>query len=243
VQVSAWISPRPQIGAGMARSGARVAPGTLLVSAACMAGLYSVAFVAAPGGLVSHMPRSAELTYNREAGVLPDAPLEPIRIERSVRPQTSVAVGVAAFAAAATAVVASRASRSGLTARPAKDEKSDEGQSEKEPFDVWNPQTYGNITMDDVKKYGTAGTVSYVLTELIFWVVALPTEVFTFYNIEGRWPDWSDGADEAAVLGFVFAASNIARLLLPLRFGAALALAPWVDANIMARLPGRSDAK
>lgn len=31
----------------------------------------------------------------------------------------------------------------------------------------------------------------------------------------------------------VFAASNVARLLLPLRFGAALAMAPWVDENIM----------
>ena len=37
------------------------------------------------------------------------------------------------------------------------------------------------------------------------------------------------------VFGMVFAASNIARLLLPLRFGAALAMAPWVDENIMRR--------
>jgi hypothetical protein len=39
----------------------------------------------------------------------------------------------------------------------------------------------------------------------------------------------------AEVFGMVFAASNIARLLLPLRFGAALAMAPWVDENIMRR--------
>jgi hypothetical protein len=30
------------------------------------------------------------------------------------------------------------------------------------------------LSMDDVKKYGVAGTVAYVLTELAFWVVAFP---------------------------------------------------------------------
>ena len=39
------------------------------------------------------------------------------------------------------------------------------------------------------------------------------------------------------VFGMVFAASNVARLLLPLRFGAALAMAPWVEENIMPRGP------
>ena len=43
------------------------------------------------------------------------------------------------------------------------------------------------------------------------------------------------GSFAAEVFGMVFAASNIARLLLPLRFGAALAMAPWVDENIMRR--------
>ena len=40
------------------------------------------------------------------------------------------------------------------------------------------------------------------------------------------------------VLGFVFAGANVARLLVPLRFGAALALAPWVDDNIMSKFKG-----
>jgi len=103
---------------------------------------------------------------------------------------------------------------------------------------VWKPDTYGNITMDDVKKYGAAGTLSYVITELIFWAIAFPTEVGVFYQTAGRWPDFNNDMDKAAVLGFVFAASNIARLVLPLRFGAALAMAPWVDENIMSKLPG-----
>jgi len=135
-----------------------------------------------------------------------------------------------------------------LTKRPATDSK-EAADKEKEPadkelqaFNVMDPSTYGNITMDDVKKYGAAGTAAYVLTELAFWAIAVPSECFTFYYTAGRWPDWSSTTDQAAVLGFVFAASNIARLCLPLRFGAALALAPWVDENIMARLPGRSSS-
>eukprot|EP00435_Cladocopium_sp_Y103_P032710 s2174_g8.t1 len=108
-------------------------------------------------------------------------------------------------------------------------------ETEKEAFDVWQPSTYGNITMDDVKKYGAAGTLSYVITELIFWAVAFPTEIFIYLQTAGHWPDFSKPEESAAVFGMVFAASNIARLLLPLRFGAALAMAPWVDENIMQR--------
>ncbi|CAE7280668.1 unnamed protein product [Symbiodinium microadriaticum] len=92
--------------------------------------------------------------------------------------------------------------------------------------------------MDDVKKYGAAGTLSYVITELIFWAVAFPTEVFIYLQTAGHWPDFSKPEESAAVFGMVFAASNVARLLLPLRFGAALAMAPWVDENIMQRFSG-----
>mmetsp|Transcript_4657 Transcript_4657/g.11291 ORF Transcript_4657/g.11291 Transcript_4657/m.11291 type:complete len:345 (+) Transcript_4657:74-1108(+) len=114
-------------------------------------------------------------------------------------------------------------------------------EAEKKEFDVWNPDTYGSLTMEDVQKYGTAGTIAYVLTELLFWAIALPNEVFLFYKTAGRWPDFDIDADKAAVFGFVFAASNIARALLPLRFGAALAIAPWVDENIVN--PGQKTTK
>lgn len=43
----------------------------------------------------------------------------------------------------------------------------------------------------------------------------------------------NDTDDRTAVLGFIFAGANIARLLVPLRLGTALALAPWVDENIL----------
>lgn len=92
------------------------------------------------------------------------------------------------------------------------------------------------LSMADVKKYGVSGTVAYVLTELAFWAVAFPVASTALYQSTGHWPDViNDTADRATVLGFIFAGANVARLLVPLRLGAALALAPWVDENIISR--------
>ena len=92
------------------------------------------------------------------------------------------------------------------------------------------------LSMADVKKYGVAGTVAYVLTELAFWAVAFPVASTALYQSTGHWPDViNDASDRTTVLGFIFAGANIARLLVPLRLGAALALAPWVDENLLNR--------
>ncbi|KAL3779228.1 hypothetical protein ACHAWO_009889 [Cyclotella atomus] len=92
------------------------------------------------------------------------------------------------------------------------------------------------LSMADVKKFGVAGTVAYVITELMFWAVAFPVASTALYQTTGHWPDViNNNSDRAAVLGFIFAGANIARLLVPLRLGAALALAPWVDENIINR--------
>ena len=91
-----------------------------------------------------------------------------------------------------------------------------------------------SLSMDDVKKYGVAGTVAYVLTELAFWIVAFPVAAYALYQTSGHWPDVvNESGDRAAVLGFIFAGANVARAFVPLRLGAALALAPWVDENIL----------
>lgn len=92
------------------------------------------------------------------------------------------------------------------------------------------------LSMADVKKFGVSGTVAYVLTELAFWAVAFPVASTALYQTTGHWPDvFNDTSDRAAVLAFIFTGANIARLLVPLRLGAALALAPWVDENIINR--------
>lgn len=91
-----------------------------------------------------------------------------------------------------------------------------------------------SLSMADVKKYGVSGTVAYVLTELAFWIVAFPVAATALYQSTGHWPDViNEPGDRAAVLAFVFAGANVARAFVPLRLGAALALAPWVDENLL----------
>lgn len=92
------------------------------------------------------------------------------------------------------------------------------------------------LSMEDVKKFGVSGTVAYILTELLFWTIAFPISSTALYQSSGHWPDiLHDSTDRATVLGFIFAGANIARLLVPLRLGVAIALAPWVDENFINR--------
>lgn len=192
--------------------------------------------VAAAGGILTTFVASAPLQND----ILHARPLARSRLAEQ---QSSIfaergsigATGVAGTWAIAGAALALVRGRSMLRAEQQEAETKKE---EKKPFDVWEPSTYGNITMDDVKKYGAAGTLSYVITELIFWAIAFPTEIYVYLQTAGHWPDFNKPEESATVFGMVFAASNIARLLLPLRFGAALAMAPWVDENIMQRFGG-----
>ncbi|CAK9003394.1 unnamed protein product [Durusdinium trenchii] len=180
------------------------------------------ATVAAAGWAFVAPPRSVATREVNRSPVAPRAPTDTTAASGARLGGASVLLTAAGLAAAVGLARARPAMRAG-----------EEKEMEKKPFDVWEPSTYGNISMDDVKKYGTAGTLSYVITELLFWAIAFPTECIVYLNTAGHWPDFSKPEESAAVFGLVFAASNIARLLLPLRFGAALAMAPWVDENIM----------
>ena len=92
------------------------------------------------------------------------------------------------------------------------------------------------------EKFGLAGTLAYILTELAFWAVAFPVASTTFYSTAGHWPDFSVNEDKAAVLAFIFAGANVARLVVPLRFAAAFALVPWVEENIVQKFDlGKKD--
>jgi hypothetical protein len=118
----------------------------------------------------------------------------------------------------------------GITAYRYFKESSFDGESTKKLFSFGDT----SLTMADVKKYGVSGTVAYVLTELAFWIVAFPVAAFALYQSTGHWPDViNETGDRAAVLAFVFAGANVARAFVPLRLGAALALAPWVDENLL----------
>lgn len=87
----------------------------------------------------------------------------------------------------------------------------------------------------DLKAIGVAGVIAYILTELAFWAVAFPVATASFYNLNGHWPDFGVGDDRTAVLAFIFAGANVARLVVPLRLAAALAITPWTDENIVQR--------
>lgn len=91
-----------------------------------------------------------------------------------------------------------------------------------------------SLSMDNVKQYGAAGTVSYVLVELAFWAVALPVAVGWYRVAEGSWLDLGDPGDKARLLGAGTVFINGVRLLVPLRLTAALALAPWVSRGMNA---------
>lgn len=100
-----------------------------------------------------------------------------------------------------------------------------------------------SLSMADVKKYGKAGIGAYILTELAFWVVAFPVAATALYQSTGHWPDIvNESGDRAAVLAFIFAGANVARAMVPLRLGAALALAPWVDENLFGGSGGDGDS-
>lgn len=231
----------------------RSARATSLAAAASLAALSAPAtFVVTPASIFSAAPRAAALRAETSSA----SGLVAVPCASSA----SAAMVGASVAAAAVAAAASARRRGRGRQAVASDKEGaveqmegDSGEAKEGPktlfqtlqrlehqdsFDVWKPATYGKITMDDVKKYGAAGTLSYVITELVFWAIAFPTECFGFYELEGHWPDFSKPEDSAAVFGLVFAASNIARLLLPIRFGAALAMAPWVDENIIKRFGG-----
>jgi hypothetical protein len=93
-----------------------------------------------------------------------------------------------------------------------------------------------SLSFSDVKKFGAAGTLAYVITELAFWALAFPAAGAALYKSTGHWPDViNEVGDRTAVMGFVLAGANIARLAVPVRLGAAMALAPWVDENIINR--------
>jgi len=116
---------------------------------------------------------------------------------------------------------------------------------EKLPLEKLPGMNGEGLSMTDIKKYGVAGTIAYILTELAFWAVAFPVASTSFYNLNGHWPDFGEGGDRAAVLAFIFAGANIARLVVPLRFGVAFALAPWVEENICQKfgIGGGDDSK
>lgn len=80
--------------------------------------------------------------------------------------------------------------------------------------------------MAKIKSYGAAGTLSYVITELAFWAIALPGAFIGWHQSTGEW--LSLDTDRAQLIGIAAAFVTGVRFAVPLRMGAALALIPTV---------------
>ncbi|CAK0830647.1 unnamed protein product, partial [Prorocentrum cordatum] len=87
--------------------------------------------------------------------------------------------------------------------------------------------------MDKIKRFGPAGIASYAITEGGFWLISIPGVCLFYAYATGEWPDLTSQEDQAKVAGASFAFLNVARLVVPVRVGVALALAPWVDENVI----------
>uniref|UniRef100_A0A7S0QUT8 Uncharacterized protein n=1 Tax=Pyramimonas obovata TaxID=1411642 RepID=A0A7S0QUT8_9CHLO len=81
--------------------------------------------------------------------------------------------------------------------------------------------------MANIKSFGVAGTLSYVITELVFWALALPGAIFGYHYTTGEW--LSLQTDRAQIAGIAAAFVTGVRFLVPVRMGVALALIPTCD--------------
>lgn len=87
--------------------------------------------------------------------------------------------------------------------------------------------------LKQIKESGKAGFISYALWELGFWALSVPVCVFTYYQLVGHLPDFSNSDDLAKLGGEAFAFVNFARFAVPLRIGLALGTTPWVQENVV----------
>lgn len=90
-------------------------------------------------------------------------------------------------------------------------------------------------TMTKVKNAGTAGVVSYALTELAFWVISIPLAIASVAAATGSLPDLGSQEGQAATGAYILGFLTFARAIVPVRIALALAGVPWVDENIMSR--------
>lgn len=89
---------------------------------------------------------------------------------------------------------------------------------------------------DQIKSAGISGTISYIGVELIFWAISFPIIIGSYHSSTGQWLSLSDPEDQAKILGLSAAFTAAARLLVPVRLVAAVALMPWVESNILPKL-------
>jgi ribose 5-phosphate isomerase A len=93
-------------------------------------------------------------------------------------------------------------------------------------------------TFASIKRFGAAGTLSYILTEVAFWALALPGAAFGYHASTGEWLSWDTDRAQLAALAATFVTS--VRFAVPLRMGVALACVPAVQRALDAAGVARS---
>ena len=89
--------------------------------------------------------------------------------------------------------------------------------------------------LEQIKDAGIAGIISLALWEGGFWLASFFAGLFSYHQVTGNWPDFTnpDELKQLSLNAFLFV--NVARLAAPLRIGLALASVPWVEENILSR--------
>ncbi|GAX83057.1 hypothetical protein CEUSTIGMA_g10483.t1 [Chlamydomonas eustigma] len=94
--------------------------------------------------------------------------------------------------------------------------------------------------MAKIKSFGLAGTLSYIVTELVFWTLALPGVWIGYHQTTGEW--LSIETDRAQLLGLAAAFITGVRFMVPIRMGVALALVPSIKQLLEQRKVDRNEA-
>ena len=87
--------------------------------------------------------------------------------------------------------------------------------------------------IEQIKKYGIAGGISYVLLEGVLWTVGAIGGVVIFYFASGHWPDVQNPEDLGKLGAEAFAYNNLITVTLPIRVSVAVGFAPTVDEQIV----------
>ena len=95
----------------------------------------------------------------------------------------------------------------------------------------------GKELFQRVKEAGVAGIIAFALVQTAFWAASVPVCVVAFSLVTGHVPDLSDQEEVAQFGAEALAFVNVARFAAPFRIGAALSAVPWVQANIVDRMP------
>ena len=86
-----------------------------------------------------------------------------------------------------------------------------------------------------IKNSGTAGIISYAMTEGIFWLLSIPVAISIASFNNGGVPDMSTQEGLSIVSVYSVALITFSRCIVPIRIALALALTPWVDDKILSK--------